>query len=178
MKDDIIERSSLKLFWCIPIILSIHNFEEALTMPEWMSEHLSLLRATIPYFTHLQFSTTQLYISLFLLTLIPLLVTVACLHGELTPKKISILLILQSIIFWNTLMPHISGLVVLRMYNPGTITAVLFNVPFSVYLHRKVEKEGIASRNSLRNCILIGLAVYLPVVYLNHLVAEAISHIK
>ncbi|MDP1677508.1 MAG: HXXEE domain-containing protein [Bacteroidota bacterium] len=164
-----------KLLWSIPIILFIHNLEEALTMPQWMLTHFPMLRTTIPFFEHLQFSVTQLYASLFLVTLIPFLVTFFCLRGERTTEKISILLVLQAIIFWNALVPHISGLFVLEMYNPGTITAVLLNVPFSIYLYRRVKQEELIPKNTIRNCIFIGLAAYLPIVYLNHLVAQTIT---
>jgi len=119
MNDVNSERESLNCFWFIPIILSLHNLEEALTMPQWMSAHLPMLRFTIPIFEHLHFTTTQLYISLSLVTVIPLLVTFVCLRGERTATKISILLTLQAIIFWNALMPHISGLFALGMYNQG-----------------------------------------------------------
>ncbi len=172
MNDDSSESSSIKFFWFIPIVLAIHNLEEALTMPQWITTHLPMLRSTVPFFEYLHFSTTQLYISLFLVTLIPLVVTFVCLGGKRTATKVSILLIFQSIIFWNALMPHISGLFVLGMYNPGIITAVLFNVPFSVYLYRRVQQKNIISKNRLRNCILIGLIAYIPVVYLNHLIAQ------
>lgn len=165
-----------RLFWSIPIILSIHNLEEALTMTQWMSVHLSELRTTIPFFEHLQFSTTQLDVSLFLVTIIPFLVTFICLQGKRTTKKLSILLILQAIIFWNALMPHISGLFVLGMYNPGTITAVLLNIPFSVYLYKRVWQERIVSKDTIRDCIFIGLIAYLPVVYFNHLIAQFITN--
>jgi hypothetical protein len=176
MNVNYIGRSShSKLFWSIPIILSIHNLEEVLTMPQWMPAHLPILSTTIPFFDHLQFSTTQLYVSLSLVTLIPFVVTFFCLHGERTTKKISILLTLQVIIFWNALIPHISGLLVLGMYNPGTITAVLLNVPFSIYLYKRMQQEEIVSNTTLRDCIFIGLAAYLPIVYLNHLLAQAIS---
>ena len=175
MSKSSVENDFRKLFWSIPIILSIHNLEEALTMPQWMSAHLPMLRSTIPFFEYLQFSTPQVYVSLILVTLIPFLVTFLCLRGKRTTKKISILLILQAIIFWNALMPHVSGLFVLAMFNPGTITAVLFNIPFSVYLYRRVRQEGIVSKDTLRNCIFIGLIAYLPVVYFNHLIAQTIS---
>jgi hypothetical protein len=176
MNDDNIGIGSLNFFWFIPVILSIHNLEEALTMPQWMSVHLPMLRSTIPFFENLQFSTAQLYVSLFLVTLVPFLITFFCLRGERTAKKISVVLILQSIIFWNALMPHLSGFFVLGMYNPGTITAVLLNIPFSVYLYRRVLQQGIVLKDTMHKCVFIGLAIYLPVVYLNHLIAQVISH--
>ncbi len=167
--------STKQLLWLIPIILSIHNLEEALTMPQWMSAHLPMLQEKIPLLNHLQFSTNQIYISLVSVTAIPFLVTFFCTRGEFSQRKILVPLTLQAIIFWNALMPHISGVFVLGMYNPGVVTAVVCNVPFSVYLYKRVKREGIVSKSALRNCILIGLAAYLPVVYLNHIIAQTIS---
>lgn len=176
MNDDSYESRSLTFFWFIPIILAVHNLEEALTMPQWMSEHLPMLRSAISLFEHLHFSTTQLYISLSLVTIIPMLVTFICLQGKRTAVKTSILLIMQAIIFWNALMPHISGLFVLGMYNPGAVTAMMLNVPFSVFLYRKVKQEEIVSFGTLRLCIVIGLMLYLPIVYVNHLAAQLFAN--
>lgn len=168
-----VKKFSVKqLFWLIPIILSIHNLEEALTMPQWVPAHLPLLRSTIPLFNHLHFSTAQLYISLSSVTLFPFLVTFFCTCRERTQRKIIIMLTLQAIIFWNALMPHISGVVVLGMYNPGVVTAVVCNVPFSVYLFKRMRTEGIITNNSMREILVAGVLLYLPVVYINHLLAE------
>lgn len=159
----------------IPIILSIHNLEEALTMPEWILAYLPMLRSTIPIFEYLHFSTTQLYCSLLSVTIIPFLVTFLCLRGERTEKKISLLLILQAIIFWNALMPHVLGVFVLGIYNPGTITAVLLNIPFSIYLFMRVRKEEIVSAIVLKRNIIAGLILYLPIVYVNHILAHGVT---
>jgi hypothetical protein len=175
MNDDNIGTGSVKYLWSIPIILSIHNLEEALSMPQWMSAHLPMLRSTMPIFEHLRFSSTQLSISLSLVTLIPLLMTFVCLRGERSVLKMSILLILQTIIFWNALIPHAIGVVVLGMYNPGTITAVFLNIPFSIYLYRRVKREGIVPEPTVKKIFIAGLVLYLPAVYVNHLIAEAIS---
>ena len=165
------------MFWYIPIILAFHNAEEALTMPQWISVHLPMVQEKILFFVRLQFSSTQLYISLVLVTVLPFLLTFICQRGKLTQRKLGVMLILQSIIFWNALVPHIAGIFVLRMYNPGVVTALVCNVPFSFYLLKRVQQEGILPNVVLRNCIIIGLAVYLPLVYLNHLIAQALVSI-
>jgi len=164
-----------RLFWFIPILLAFHNIEEAVTMPHWMSVHLPTLKEKIWLFEYLNFSTKQLYISLILVTLLPLLLSYSCLKGEVSEQKKFLLLILQSIVFWNALMPHVSGVFVLGMYNPGVVTAVVCNIPFSIYLFRKIQKERIVTNNLLRKSIFIGFTAYLPLVYLNHFIAQTIS---
>ncbi|MEI7906606.1 MAG: HXXEE domain-containing protein [Bacteroidota bacterium] len=164
-----------RLWWYIPVVLAIHNCEEALTMPQWMSVHLWELREKVWLMDELQFSPKQLYLSLILVTVVPFLLTYFCRRGVPSQRKNSVLLTLQSIIFWNAFMPHIGGVFVLGMYNPGVVTALACNLPFSVYLFNRVRQEGTVTDAVLRNCIIAGLVLYLPLVYLNHLIAQAIT---
>ena len=87
------------------------------------------------------------------------------------------MLVLQSVIFWNALMPHISGLFILGMYNPGVVTAVACNIPFTIYLFRSVKKEGIVSNSMIRDIFALGFALYLPLVYTNHLIAQSLAKV-
>ncbi len=161
-----------RTLWYIPLLLLMHNAEEALTMPQWISVHLDLLRVNYPIFEHVQFSTPQLYLSLALITVIPLIISLRCISGELTKRSIMTLMILQSIIFWNALVPHLLGSYLLQMYNPGVVTALFCNIPFTFYLGTMLVKEKITDNVQLRNAAVAGLLIYLPVVYLNHLTAH------
>ena len=164
-----------QILWSIPFILLIHNVEEALTMPRWVSENLLLIRERMILFRYIEFSTDQIYISLLFVSIIPFIVALLCLRLPLQKKRVFIVLILQGIIFWNALIPHLSGIKLLGMYNPGAVTAVIFNIPFSVYLFRRSLKEGMFTAKNLRNIMLLALVAYLPVVYLNHLFAQFIA---
>ncbi|MFA6455807.1 MAG: HXXEE domain-containing protein [Bacteroidota bacterium] len=166
---------SKRLLPLIPAVLFFHNLEEALTMPHWLAAHLPELQEKVPLFRSLEFSRTQIFISLILVTVVPLIITILCLRGEQTRRKISVLLTLQSIIFWNALMPHISGIFVLGMYNPGTVTAVAGNVPFSILLFYLLWKEQTIETRVLMHALIDGLFLYLPAVYLNHLLAHRIA---
>lgn len=163
-----------KILWLIPVLLAIHNLEEALTMPEWVEANLWKVREAIPLFNYLQFSTPQLYLSLLLVTVVPFILAFVCLLGELSGTKLNIMLTLQAIIFWNALAPHVSGVIVLQMYNPGTITAVLINFPFSLYLLKYLLRNKILTHKQIRIVSVLGLIVYLPAVYVNHQLASLI----
>lgn len=164
-----------KILWLIPVLLAVHNLEEALTMPQWMEANLWKVRETVPVFNLLHFPTPQLYLSLVLVTVVPFILAFFCLRGELSRTKRNILLTLQCIIFWNALVPHVSGVVVLQMYNPGTATALFINLPFSLYLFSVSVKRGMITKRGIRNILLIGLLLYLPAVYVNHLLAQCIA---
>lgn len=153
----------------------LHNAEEALTMPEWIGANLPMLQQRIPLFRYLHFSASQLYMSLTLVTIIPWLVSFFCLRGMLTRRSILVMLTLQSVIFWNALMPHLSGMLLLGMYNPGTVTAIAVNIPFSLYLYRTVRSQELLPSQALRTIIIAGAVLYLPLVYTNHLIARFLS---
>lgn len=163
--------------WCIPVLLALHNIEEALTMPSWVMMHLPMLQSKFFFLRFVSFSSLQIYISLLLVTAGPFLLAWICLQAPLTKGKVFLMLILQSVVGWNALVPHLSGVVLLGMYNPGTVTAVVCNLPFTVYLLRKSMREGIISRKEVQGIVLTGLAVYVPLVYINHLLAQTIASI-
>ncbi|MFZ4622172.1 MAG: HXXEE domain-containing protein [Bacteroidota bacterium] len=171
------ENEIKKILWLIPIVLTIHNIEEALTMPEWMNLYVGIVKQQVPFMSHLQFSARQLYISLVLVTIVPAVVTWFCLRGEIRTNGILALLTLQAIIFWNALIPHMIGWFFLGMYNPGTMTAVIFNIPFSFYLFYQIRRSGIVPEKLIVRSIGMGLVIYLPLVYLNHLLAHTIANI-
>ncbi len=156
----------------IPFVLLLHNCEEAITMPEWVTENISLLQEKIPFFQVLHFSSAQLFASLSLVTLLPFIVFWICRDGEKQSKKIKTLLLLQGIIFANVFVPHIGGSLVLMKYNPGVITAAMFNLPFSFYLFRRAVREGFSTKESLRRILIAAVVVYLPIVYGIHIFAE------
>jgi hypothetical protein len=159
----------------IPLVLLLHNIEEALTMPQWLEVHLPMLKERIPLFQFFAFSSKQLYVSLLQVTLVPFIVSILCLRRELTARKITVMLTLQAIIFWNALMPHFTGMLLLGMYNPGTVTALAVNIPFSLYLYRTVRTQELLPSQTLRMVIIAAAFLYLPLVYTNHLLAGFLS---
>lgn len=165
-------KSLRTLLWCIPFFTAVHNAEEALTMPSWIELHLVLLRSKFFFFHYLTFSTEQLYISLLLVTIVPLIITAFALKRELTKNSVMLLLTLQSVIGWNAVVPHAAGTVLLGMYNPGLVTAVVINIPFTVFLFRETLNAKVINPKELKRVVMIGAAVYLPLVYLNHVIAE------
>ncbi|MCK9409515.1 MAG: HXXEE domain-containing protein [Bacteriovoracaceae bacterium] len=168
---------SKRILLFIPILLFLHNVEEAITMPQWMNANLPILQQKIPLFQFLEFSVSQLYVSLTLVTIIPILISFFCLRGELTPRKTAVMQTLQSIIFWNALMPHLSGIMLLGFYNPGAITAIVCTIPFSIYLYHKTisSNEEIFRQIPFRKIVITGGIIYLPLVSINHLIATTIS---
>jgi Protein of unknown function with HXXEE motif len=112
--------------WSVPLCLSLHNLEEALGI----GKLVPLLRQMLPWF---RLSTRQF---LWLLALVTLAVwAIAVLAAP--PERLAILVGVQAALLVNALVPHIVLSMRLRRYTPGGATAVLLNLPVSLYLlHR------------------------------------------
>jgi Protein of unknown function with HXXEE motif len=158
------------LLWLIPVLLSVHNTEEALTMPQWVSENRGQISSVLP--VRIDFSKSQLLASLASATIVPFCITAVCVGGARGSFRIKILLGLQAIVFMNALIPHIVLTLWLMKYNPGFVTAVLFNIPFSIYLFHRAVKEGYTTRKNLTQIFVASFLLYPAVAYLNHVIGE------
>ena len=136
-----------QMLWLIPIVLTLHNIEEALTMPTWVMANLPLIKENLPIAIDIHFTPTQLLLSLLLATVVPFIVTIVCVDGEKRSKKLYLLFLLQSVVLLNVFIPHIAASVRMRQYNPGVITAVCLNLPFSLYVFRR-SVPGTVSRTA------------------------------
>jgi len=110
-----------ELFWGIPLLFALHNAEEVPQMARW-SKLVSLRwMPTV--------STPQFVVAVTLLTLLVLGLTALAADAPPGSAGVYVLTGVQAVIFLNALV-HLG----LTLYNPGLATALLINIPFSVYL--------------------------------------------
>ena len=161
-----------RMLWLIPIILTVHNLEEALTMPPWVMAHLGLIKENLPLSIDIQFTPAQLLCSLFLATAVPWAVTIFCVNGEKGSGKLFLLFLLQAIVLLNVVVPHIAASIRMQQYNPGVITAVCINLPFSAYLFRRAYRERYLSSRNFVLLFLTAIIIYGPVAWMLHTAGE------
>ena len=157
-----------QFLWYIPLVLTLHNIEEALTMPRWVAEHSSEIMSRLPSFIEVQFTSRQLFASLAISTIVPFVATLLCVDGEKRSRKLFLLFLLQMIILLNVFVPHIVATVVMARYNPGLVTAVCCNLPFSLFLFKKAYNESFLSSRELLLLFITAVLVYVPVVAMIH----------
>ncbi len=116
-----------KLQWLFPIAVTLHNAEEAITMPRWTSQH------------HLPFSihppgAPELRFALLVLTVAAFVVTYFSHHNG--KQSLSAYLTFGSIITMlaNVFLPHLPATLAYRSHTPGVITAVCVNLPLASLL--------------------------------------------
>jgi len=161
--------------WMIPIILAIHNAEEALTMPRWVMANLAAVRGAIPFGIDIQFSPAQLRASLLVATVVPFIVTLLCARGEKKSKRVYLLLLLQAIVLLNVFIPHLSWTIRNLQYNPGLLTALFLNLPFSFFFFRTGYREGYIDARGLPWLFLLAAVLYPVVAWLLHSCGEIIA---
>ncbi|HTR80724.1 MAG TPA: HXXEE domain-containing protein [Bacteroidota bacterium] len=164
-----------QLLWLIPILLTLHNVEEALTMPQWVATNLAAIKSHLSFDPGIEFTSTQLLVSLSLATVVPWGAAIFCVNGEKGSIKVALLILLQAIVFLNAIVPHLSWTVWMGEYNPGFITALLINLPFSLYFFRRAFREGYLVRKSAVAIFLAALPAYPAAAWSLHFLGEVIA---
>ena len=122
------------LLWLVPILLAIHNAEEAPFMENWSKR--------LPFKLPLTINTRQFAIAVTLLTIAVFLLTYYVLKYVANPTGYFILLAIQAAMLFNAFIPHVALTIWFRRYSPGVLTSILFIIPFSFYLFRRASMEG------------------------------------
>ena len=164
-----------QVLWLVPVVLTLHNIEEALTMPSWVMQNLPFIESNLPFDIRIQFTPSQLLLSLGIATVVPVVVTLLCINGEKKSQRLYFLFLLQAIILINVFVPHIAVSLRILNYNPGVLTAVCFNLPFSLYLFRRAYREDYLARREIASLFLVAFVVYPPIAWTIHLVGEWIA---
>ena len=147
------------LLWLVPLLLTIHNLEEALVMPAFIEKRNASvpgsMREIIPPVTYKQF-----LISLLIITVIPYLVALLWLNRR---WAVYLLVGFQVVMLINVC-AHTLMALFLRGYAPGLLTALAINLPFSVYLLRRAVREKWMSGKAVAWMFPLGLVIHGPVL--------------
>ena len=148
-----------RLLWFVPVLLAIHNFEEAPFMENWSRR----LPIKLPF----AITTRQFVIAVTFLTIAGFLVTFYALKYLESQTAYLLILGIQAIMLFNAFVPHIATTIRFRMYSPGLVTAILLIVPFSLYLFRRGFEEGILVTSQFWTMIGIAPFAVLIIAFLS-----------
>ena len=130
------EFSFKQLIWLLPLVFIIHNFEEGITMQQWLGGHSStipnIINIHLPLWFWLHFGkirTTALIIA----TIMPSLAILLIPFLKTNKFPAYILCITAWLIIINSVQ-HIILTLFLRIYTPGVVSAILINLPFGLLL--------------------------------------------
>jgi hypothetical protein len=124
------------LLWLFPIVMTLHNAEEAIWLPAW---------ARRTGFRHTPVSPGVFRFAASVLTVLAFVIT--WLSAESGRQTVWTYLAFGSMVvaLANVLIPHLAATVARRSYMPGTATAVLLNLPVHSLLVVMALREGYVS---------------------------------
>ena len=137
-------------YWIYLVIAwSIHNLEEALTMSKWYVSN----ETKLPITEYITISTVQhiFPIALVIATLLLLLIPILAIYKKWDNRILGIVLG----IFLVNAIQHILVTIVFLGYSPGVITALIINLPLSIFMIRQLFKN-----NLLKNFSWLHIFVY------------------
>jgi hypothetical protein len=153
-------RESRSVIPLVGLLFTIHNAEEAIAFP--------LVRLTLPSWipkdvAHSVSGVSQAHFlaALAFVTVIALVV-VGWAYLRPTPGSVWAALLVQSLMLVNVGAHLITAVLVTRDYAPGLASAVLLNLPFSIYLLRKAKTEQWLSSFARRALIPTALVLHGP----------------
>src|SRR2546422_671570 len=126
-----------RMQWLFPIAVTLHNGEEALFMPSWVSDH----RGQIP----LHPSAAAIWVALLLLTAVAYAITaLSAKHGRQSVWAYLLFGYVAAMLI-NVFVPHVPAAMVFGTYAPGVITAVLIDLPImSILLFQAVRDQWVS----------------------------------
>jgi hypothetical protein len=124
------------LEWLFPVVITIHNAEEAIWLPGWSNRAVLWHRPVTP--GSFRFAVTVLTVLAFAVT---------WLSAESGKQSVWTYLFFGCMVVTlaNVLIPHVVLTVALRSYMPGVATAVLLNLPVLSLLAVLALREGYVS---------------------------------
>jgi hypothetical protein len=163
--------SRSRALWLVPACMAVHNAEEALYFPRFLWLVLERLPETwraVPA----SFTTWQVRTALGVVTLIPFGLAVWATLRPRSAIAIWLLLLVQATLLVNVLWHVGVAIFLLDGYAPGVVTAVLLNLPVSVYLLRRAVRENWVSPQAGRALLPGALLLHGPLLLGLALVAE------
>lgn len=138
----------------VPVLITVHNAEEALFIPAALR---IIPRRLPPGLAGLIPSYPQFLAALAVATAIPWLVWLFGVARGESRTGVVVLLLVQTVMLVNVA-SHVGAAVILRGYAPGLATALALNLPFSIHLLRRAMAERWIARRTL-GLLLAGAVV-------------------
>ena len=145
----------------IPVLLTLHNAEEAFFIPRALR---TVLHRVPVQFTNLVPTPRQMYGALALATVVPWLIWLVGAARRETRAGVAALLLIQCVVLVNVAW-HLGAATWLRGYAPGLATALALNLPFSIWLLQRSWRERWIDRRMLVAFLPLAVLLHGPVVF-------------
>jgi len=134
------------------IATALHNLEEAIWLPEW-SRNAGRWHHAV--------ERDEFRFAVIVLTLLAVLSVVLAIHQGKESLGAYLVTGYALAMLLNVLLPHVVGSLVMRRYMPGTATAVLLNLPVTLYVLNLGFRECYIDSHTF---VIVGPAVVVSIV--------------
>ena len=149
--------------WLIPVLLTLHNAEEALTFGAYRPKFIASLparpAAVGARVSHPTFVATVAILSALVFAL------AWAVDGR--PRSVILLWLLLTVevaIGLNGIAHLVSALFIVHGYTPGLVTGVVVNVPFATYCVVRAQRERWLGPTALRTTLPAAIVLHGPVL--------------
>jgi hypothetical protein len=150
--------------WLVPALTAVHNTEEAATFPRYLPLVLERLPEAWRSIAG-PISLGQLWAALAIVTLIPFALGAWAALRPADVAPVWLLLLIQATLLLNVVWHVGAALFLFQGYAPGLVTAVLLNLPLSIYLMHRAARENWVSPRARRALLPGALVVHGPVLW-------------
>lgn len=152
------------LSWLGFAVIALHNLEEAITAPNWLAVHASELQARFGLERIPAANAGAFLTSLTVLTVVILLWIAVASRAQDRSFGVYSIVFLFAVFFCNALVPHIAGVVLLRRYVPGALTAALLVIPFFLFWSIRAFREKWVGASGFAVTVAVAAVFYLLAV--------------
>lgn len=149
--------------WLVPVVLAVHNAEEALAFRRFLPRLASSLPGPLRLIEQ-RLTFGSMLAVLVLVTLVGVAVALWSTFRPRSQVALWAVFAVVATIALNVGSHVVSAIAIVRGYAPGLVTAALVNAPFAVYLFRRAAREHWLSRRALLWTIPAALALHGPVL--------------
>lgn len=136
-----------RVLWLVPLLLAAHNAEEALFFPRYLPLVLARLPAGWQALAA-PLTTGQVWLALAVVTAAAFAAAWWADRRPASGAAVWLLLLIQAAVLLNAIWHLVIAVVLFGGYAPGLVTALLLNLPFSVYLLARAARERWTDRRA------------------------------
>jgi hypothetical protein len=151
------------VLWTIPAALLLHNAEEALFFPRYLPLVLGRLPDSWQVLGGVV-TMGQVWAAMAILTLVAVALAAWANLVPTAAAPLWLLLLIVATLLLNVLWHVAAAVVLFDGYSPGLVTAVLVNLPLSVYLLRRSVRESWLTRGARWALLPAALLVHGPLL--------------
>jgi hypothetical protein len=170
---------SLKdLIWLMPAVFLVHDFEEIFITHKWLTENRGLLEPFINKYKFIKIAVRsldltrgQMAVAVAFEFVIIIAAAIAAASNISGGPALYFFTAVNGALLLHVF-SHIAQSAALKKYTPGVITAVVFVLPYSLYVFHRFFWGGVIGLPAVILSLAAGAVIILPVIFTGHFIGR------